>query len=366
MKRAQLAFGLLAIAVAATSAHADPNVTSGELKPVLWGPTSSASDWLEFSVGVTSTGSPSDQKFLNVVGNNGAWLVQNMPVGYEPGSSSMATLVPNSLYNPGALYQSSLSASPVPSQPGFTAGSPLALGSNTNYLFNDVAGGGPDTLVDPAISTAPAGASATVGFNFGNVTGFSWHFGMPDIAQGKDECYPTSAANSMKWLNPGLPLTTEQIRDQLVADMKTNNGHAGTYNKDFIPGKDAFVASNNLQIETHSITLADILTEMNKGQDVELVITPKGKNWGHMVTVVGVLTTPFGTGFAISDPDDGKAGQTSFFWADANGQISRGTYSGWELKWAWAESPVPEPGTLALLGLGGAMLLGRRRAPRAG
>jgi hypothetical protein len=236
----------------------------------------------------------------------------------------------------------------------------LALGANTNYLQNDPAGGGPDTTVDPDIAPTP-GTSATVGYQFGNVTGFSWHFGVPDITQGVNECYPTSAANSLKWLVPSLALTTEQIRDELVNDMKTNNGHNGTYNKDFIPGKDAFMARHNLQIETHAITLAQILEEMNKGQDVELVITPKGKNWGHMVTLRGVFTTPFGTGLAFSDPDDGKPNQTSFLWADANGQIARGTYAGWELKWAWAESPIPEPASMAVMALVGALLLKRRR-----
>jgi hypothetical protein len=54
----------------------------------------------------------------------------------------------------------------------------------------------------------------------------------------------------------------------------------------------------------------------------------------------------------MSDPDDGHAGQSSFLWADPAGQIKRGTYAGWELKWAWAESPIPEPASLALFAIG--------------
>jgi hypothetical protein len=343
-------------ALVASNAHATVIVTSGLVRPALWGQSAISTDWLEYSVGVSSTGLPSDQNFLNVVSNTGNWLVQNLPVGYELGSSQMATLVPNFLYSPSDSYQTSISPNPEASMPAFVSGSPLAAGANTNYLANDPAGGGPDTTIDPAPAPTP-GTDATLGFNFGNILGFSWHRGMPDITQGKDECYPSSAANSMKWLNPGLPLTAEQIRDQLKNDMKTNdttpgNEHSGTYNKDFINGKNAFVNRNHLNIETHEITLAQILDEMNKGQDVELVITPKGKNWGHMVTLVGVLQTPFGAGFAMSDPDDGHAGQTSFLWADPAGQIKRGTYAGWELKWAWAESPIPEPASLALFAIG--------------
>lgn len=362
----KLALIAVAIALTASTAHATVTLTPGLVRPALWGSPAISTDWLEYSVGVSSTGLPSDELFLNVVGNNGSWLVQNLPVGYELGSSQMATLVPNFLYSPSTSYQSSVSSSPSPTQPAFVSGSPIATGSNTTYLANDPAGGGPDTLVDPNPAPTP-GTDATVGYNFGNILGFSWHRGMPDINQGKDECYPTSAANSMSWLNPALPLTTEGIRDQLKADMHTNDGHAGTYNKDFIPGKNAFVTRNNLSIETHEITLNQILAEMNKGQDVELVITPKGKNWGHMVTLVGVLTTPFGTGFAMSDPDDGTAGQTSFLWADPAGQISRGTYAGWELKWSWAESPItiPEPASLALLAFGvTSLLMNRRQRPR--
>lgn len=350
----------VALLLAVTPARAVVSITSGFIRPADWGSPAIATDWLEYSVGVSSSGLPSDQNFLNVVGNNGTWLVQNLPIGFDIGAKQMATLVPNSLFSPSAAYESVITPSPVVSMPAFTSGFPLATGANTTYLANDPAGGGPDTLVDPNPAPTP-GASATVGYNFGPLLGFSWHRGMPDIQQGKDECYPTSAANSLTWLNPGLPMTTEQIRDQLVADMKTNNGHAGTYNKDFIPGKNAFVTRAGLQIETHAITLADIIAEMNKGQDVELVITPKGKNWGHMVTLVGALNTPFGTGLAFSDPDDGTTGQTSFLWADAAGQISRGTYAGWELKWAWAESPIPEPTSLVLFACAALPLIARRR-----
>src|SRR5215210_6039875 len=148
------------LALAASSAHATVILTSGLVRPALWGPSATSSDWLEYSVGVNSTGLPSDENFLNVVGNDGSWLVQNLPVGYELGSSQMATLVPSLLYSPGTFYQSSVSPSPSPFMPAFVSGSPLAIGSNTSYLANDPAGGGPSAIIDPNPAPTP-GASAT-------------------------------------------------------------------------------------------------------------------------------------------------------------------------------------------------------------
>src|SRR5689334_5282274 len=85
------------LAFSVSQVNAVVSLTSGNISPVLWGSSAVSTDWLEYSVGVTSSGLPADESFLNVVGNDGSWLVQNLPVGFELGAAQMATLVPNSL-----------------------------------------------------------------------------------------------------------------------------------------------------------------------------------------------------------------------------------------------------------------------------
>jgi len=363
----------LAVAVAACAAvslaSATPTLGGESFNPVLWGPSGLSSQFVEYSVSVNSNGGSSDRGFVNVVRDDGTWVVQNVPVGFEPGSRTMATNVNAALFVNGASYQTTFHDAPQTGAPAFGGGAVRALGPAVTYLAAD-----PHGAADLGPFTGPP-VPGNVAINFGPLLGFTYHVGMPDLPQGPNECYPTSAANSLSWMNStyglGLNLTTAQIRDSLKdpTHMMTDPNR-GTFNTRFLSGKDQFVSEHGLPIVTHQLTggagdrptVDELINEMAKGQDVEITIAAMGQNWGHMVTLVGILDLgPFGVGIAFNDPDDGKD-QTQTAWLSRSGEFLTGTYAGSELRFAFAES-IPEPGILALLGVACLALLtgGRHR-----
>lgn len=367
--------GLVTAAIS-LQAYALPLLSSESYNPVLWGPAAVSSQFVQYSLQVSSSGSSVDQQFLNVVRNDGTWVVQNLPVGFEPGTSAIATNIDSTLFANGSTYQTTLSATPGNVAPVFSTGVVQILGSSVNRLFNDDFG-----ITDFGPFTSP-GLPSNSALNFGPVLSYSYHAGMPDLEQGDNECMPTSAANSLTWLNEthnlGLTMTTEQIRDILKDKnhMKTS-ARKGTLISNFLVGKDKFVNENNLRIVTHRIgdfnrpTFADILAEMKKGQDVELGFRYTDpfddKRYGHMVTLVGLIDLgPFGRGIWYNDPADGQT-QTNWSWVDGiEGSASfsiRGEGDRNRVELAIAES-VPEPGSLALVFLGMLALM-RFHAPRA-
>jgi hypothetical protein len=342
------------------SAEAVPSFSGESYRPVFWGPSGLSSQIIEYSVDVTSSGNSSDQGFLNVVRDDGTWVIQNLPVGFEPGVRRMATNINSSLFLDGANYQVTFSNTIQISTPLFISGSSQILGRPVNYLANNPHGG-----ADGEPFTSPP-VPPNISFTFGNLLGFSYHTGMPDLAQGLNECYPTAAANSLTWLNNtyglGLNLTTSEIRDILKDEnhMKTNLNQDGTTGADFKIGKDKFVQEKKLPIETHVIlgdnnsvtpTLSNILKEMKKGQDVEIILDTG--NYLHMVTLVGIFNLgSFGAGIVFNDPDDGND-QTQAAWLDSNGIFKNGTYAESTLKFAIAESVIPEPSlTFGLMTIG--------------
>jgi hypothetical protein len=350
-------------------AFAAPSLSGEAFRPVQWGPALVSSQFVEYSVAVSSSGGASDQGFVNVVRDDGTWVVQNLAVGFEPGTRTMATNVDSALFASGANYLTSFSTAPQAAAPVYTPGSVHLLGAAVSYLANNPAG-----RVGKGIFATP-GLPSNVALNFGPVLGISYHTGMPDLAQGPNECGPTSAANSLTWLNNtfnlGLNMNTAAIRDTLkdATHMQTDPA-TGTTDANFVAGKNAFVAENNLPIVTHAIgggaggpSIASILAEMNKGQDVELAMS-WGNGGGHWVTLVGVFDLgAFGAGIAFNDPDDGKD-QTNFSWLDGDNGFSIRSYGvangGNVVDFAIAES-VPEPSTCLMLGMGALVLAVRAR-----
>ena len=351
--------GLVAATIT-SHAHALPVLSSESYNPVFWGPASVSSQFVEYSVQVSSSGSGADQQFLNVVRNDGSWVVQNLPVGFEPGTSAVATNVDSALFANGSTYQTTLSATPVNAAPVFSAGVVENLGLGVNYLSNDGFG------ETEAGAFVKPGDPSNIALNFGSVLMLSYHTGVPDLAQGPNQCVPTATANSLTWLNDtyglGLAKTTAQIRDILKDNnhMKTDPA-SGTALPNFFAGKNKFVNENNLRIVTHVIdggpggrpSVANILKELKKGQDVEFRVDWKDGG-AHRITVVGLIDLGvFGAGFWFNDPDDGKT-QTNWSWLDKNADDtltvrSYGALNGGNtIKLGVAES-VPEPGSLALV-----------------
>ena len=371
--RFSVALATLVLSLLATPLQlgAMPLLAAPEYRPVAWGPAAVSSQFIEYSVQVSSTGVVADQQFLNVVRADGTWVVQNLPVGFEPGTRTMATNIDSALFSTGASYQTFLSAGPETVAPVYSSGVMQGLGATVNYLANDGNG-----VTEDGAFVGP-GTPSTLNLSFGPVVSSSYHIGMPDLDQGDNECMPTSAANSLTWLNNGhnlgLTQTTEEIRD-ILADMDHMNTDpmTGTSLPGFLGGKNRFVSEHMLPIVTHRVlggpigtpSLANIMAEMAKGQDVELLI-----RWGtnasrgsHMVTLVSVFDLgQFGAGIGFNDPADG-ADQTVWSWLDttSGGFLRVRSYGadnpGNIIRFGIAES-VPEPGSLALVLAGLALLL---------
>lgn len=146
---------------------------------------------------------------------------------------------------------------------------------------------------------------------------------VPDIVQGKNECAPTSVANSLLWLakknnfSDKMPQSQAGLLDELKGDLKwkVDNGVA---DENFIPGKEAFAKRHNLPLEIHRVNAKDydlnivakIAQELQKGQDVEIGIEYWRKQadgkWkvvgGHWVTAVGATGTKDSQTIFVHDP----------------------------------------------------------------
>jgi hypothetical protein len=279
-------------------------------------------------------------EYLNVVdpgqAGSAGWLLQNHLIhpAMELGAgASYAVTFDASSYGGGNLEYFITTGGFTTRPTGGTVVSP-ALG-NTQYDDNDLEGrpGGP---ASPATAGSPppnGSGTFSLGLGFGRIV---WHTGMPDLAQGTDECGPTSAANSMEWLDgqEGIVLpedcdTTTELRETLKdADhMRTNLGARGTIDSNFIKGKLQLISDKDLPItvefQDNSLgnqtqvgktalkkgnkpTFDWIFAQMKKGQDVEM-----GMTWdaggGHWVTLVGAYEF-FGVQcLAFKDPDDKKS-----------------------------------------------------------
>jgi len=83
------------------------------------------------------------------------------------------------------------------SAPAFGSPTPYATGSTT-YMEHD-ANGFADlgTFHDPGAPKPPG----SVSFTNNAVSGFVYHMGVPDLAQVNSQCVPTSAADSLLWMN---------------------------------------------------------------------------------------------------------------------------------------------------------------------
>ena len=158
---------------------------------------------------------------------------------------------------------------------------------------------------------------------------------VPDLAQGPNECAPTSIANSFKWLDDkyslGLPApvdTTAEIRDVLKdANHMMTSAATGTTGTNIVKGKLQFIQDHNLKMsveymedllpasisqggltatKTPGIPTFDfICDQLQKGQDVELGVLWK-EGGGHFITATGCSDVFGNQKIRFNDPDDGK------------------------------------------------------------
>lgn len=136
-----------------------------------------------------------------------------------------------------------------------------------------------------------------------------FHPNVPDINQKKNECVPTSAANSLLWLAKKFGFEDKlPSQDELIGELKNdmNWKSDGIFPEDFLKGKEKITERRKLPLINHEVGKSDGSTtfdkmaeELKKEQDVEMTILFKDANGktigGHCVTVVGVMRLPSGT-----------------------------------------------------------------------
>ncbi len=190
----------------------------------------------------------------------------------------------------------------------------------------------------------------------------------PGIKQGKNECAPTAAAQSLLWLqkrHPGalggkLPAQADLI-NQLKNGMNWNDGIAPG---DFKPGKEKVIGDLKLDkiIVTKqggqfdgTNTFDFVKKEIEAGEDVELRIQYKNadgtNDGGHWVTAVGWFDDGAKKKLFFKDPLTG--GDTIDEYELDGTRIKNYKYGARAyVSFAVSQSVIPEPGTLALFGIG--------------
>lgn len=196
-----------------------------------------------------------------------------------------------------------------------------------------------------------------------------FHDGVPDADQGKNECVPTSVANSLRWLaktnnfTAKLPLSNKELLEELKDDFKWQEASGVVVTDNFLGGKEAFVKRHNLPLETHQVGnmfdsnfMAKIAVELQKGQDVELDLEYAKKNadgtytriGGHMVTAVGTTGRRDGTQYVdIHDPASPGPSKLDRYQVKGNRVVNyqyQGAYLTY-IRYAIAESPIEPPAT---------------------
>ncbi len=197
---------------------------------------------------------------------------------------------------------------------------------------------------------------------------------IPGILQGKNECAPTSAAQSLLWMQARgqaigtLPATANML-NQLKSDMNSTwvaGQYPGISPANFLPGKIKFVMDNNLSINSVSGGAFDgtgtfdfIKAAIEANKDVEMRIQYPGDG-GHWVTIAGWYDDGTTRKLYFKDPLTGGDKVEEY---TINGTtIKDYKYgAGAQISFAVAES-VAGPGTLVCLGMGGLLAARRRRS----
>jgi uncharacterized protein YihD (DUF1040 family) len=183
---------------------------------------------------------------------------------------------------------------------------------------------------------------------------------MPDIAQKKNECGPTSTANSLRWLakehgfDDKLPKKNDDLIKDLMKAMTDSNDRpfSGLRDDQLRDGKIKYAEEKGLPIivkggmndpnASGGKAFDFIKSEYDAKEDIEFLIKWPGVNTGsHWVTVVGYAIDGDRLFLIVNDPDDGKTGTVTWE-LDRNGDFK--TPKG-KMLWAVSESYVKQDDT---------------------
>ena len=185
--------------------------------------------------------------------------------------------------------------------------------------------------------------------------------GVPDIAQLLNECGPTSAANSLRWLlgtSSKLPASDDTLIRELMKAMTGSDSRpfGGLVDNQLFDGKVKYNEEKNLGLIIKGgngdpaagggKAFDFISSELGAGEDVEFLVGwPVGGS--HWVTVIGAGVNGDRLFLDVMDPDDQFEGPVKWE-LNRNGEILAPNKA--RAMWAVSES-VPAPAPLPLFGV---------------
>lgn len=270
------------------------------------GPFYSDSDW--GAADVTFMGTSEVLYFNLTVGTN--WVVENMPILSVQGNNVTQTqriwfdIGDSGVYVSNINCGFSLQSYTISAKPALTG--TASVTSKVVYNYSG-ASGSKGTGAPPPTAKNQKGGQVTASAVPTN------HSGFPNQECGKNDCVPVAISNSLQWLNSYYSLNMDTAAISLSA-LRTGlkKGPNGVDTNKIVPYKRAYTQAQKLPITTHQIRgdqskqFEKVIDEMNKGQDVELILKKLDGGF-HAVSITGIAQT--GTGkFAITISEDSQQG----------------------------------------------------------